>query len=112
MRTLTELIARASWRELKTYRHTWPHDYLLTKKRTHQELLDAFCERVRNGEGIEGRFLSWEFTYLFIGQYKYWSCNPCMEIGLQSSGSDFALNGARLYMDRRDSIVKPGDKGV
>ena len=30
---LTELIAQASWREAVTYRKTWPHEYVLVKKR-------------------------------------------------------------------------------
>ena len=30
MLTLTELIARAPWREAVTYRDTWPHEYVLS----------------------------------------------------------------------------------
>ena len=29
---LTELIARAPWREAVTYRDSWPHEYVLSEK--------------------------------------------------------------------------------
>ena len=112
MLSLPELIAAAPWREAKTYRNTWPHEYVLIRKDQQQALLDAFCERVRNGEGIDGRFFSKSFTYLFIGEYKYWTYTPCMKIDLDSTDDEFVLNRARLYRDRRDFTVRPGDKGV
>ena len=42
---LTELIARAPWREAVTYRDTWPHEYVLSEKDGQQELLEEVCER-------------------------------------------------------------------
>ena len=36
---LTELIARAPWREAVTYRDTWPHEYVLLQKDDQRELL-------------------------------------------------------------------------
>ena len=46
---LTELIAAAPWREAKTYRDTWPHEYVLLQKDQQRELLEAVRERFRNG---------------------------------------------------------------
>ena len=65
--TLTELIARATWREAVTYRETWPHEYVLSERDGQQELLAAVCERFRSGEGVACRFFSMDNTYLFIG---------------------------------------------
>ena len=44
------LISRAPWREAVTYRHTWPHEYVVIRKDRQEELLAAFCERVERGE--------------------------------------------------------------
>ena len=43
---LTELIARAPWREAVTYRDTWPHEYVLLQKDDQRELLEAVCQRL------------------------------------------------------------------
>ena len=45
---LTDLIERAPWREAITFRHTWPHEYVLLQKDNQRELLEAVCERFRN----------------------------------------------------------------
>ena len=45
---LTDLIERAPWREAITFRHTWPHEYVLLQKDHQRELLEAVCERFRN----------------------------------------------------------------
>ena len=74
--TLIELIQRAPWREAVTYRHTWPHEYVLTCKDNRAELLARLVERWQNGEGVTGRFFQTENTYLFIGDYKYWIMTP------------------------------------
>ena len=73
---LTELIARAPWREAITYRHTWPHQYVLLQKDHQRELLEAVCERFRNGEGVPSRFFAMNNVYLFIGDYKGKSVPP------------------------------------
>ena len=65
---LTELIARAPWREAVTYRDTWPHDYVLLCKDAQDELFDAIRERFRNGEGVACRFFRMDNTYLFLNQ--------------------------------------------
>ena len=49
---LTELIARAHWREAVTYRETWPHEYVLAEKDGQQELLEAVSERVMRHEAV------------------------------------------------------------
>ena len=56
MMKLTDLIAAAPWREAVTYRETWPHEYVLLQKDGQRELLEAVCERFRNGEGVPARF--------------------------------------------------------
>ena len=107
-----ELIACAPWREAVTYRSTWPHEYVLIKKDGQRALLRAFCSRVESGEGVEGHFFSKSFTYLFLGDHKYWTYTPCVEIELDATSEDFVLNRARLYRDRRDFDVRPGDRGM
>ena len=63
---LTELIARAPWREAVTYRDTWPHEYVLLRKDAQDELFDAIRELFRGGEGVACRFFRMENTYLFL----------------------------------------------
>lgn len=106
-----ELIARAPWREAVTYRDTWPHEYVLIKEDRQQKLLAAFCARIADGEGVEGRFFRKSFTYLILGDHKYWTYTPCARIDLDATEDDFVLNRARLYRDRRDFEVRPGDLG-
>ena len=69
---LTELIARAPWREAVTYRDTWPHEYVLSKKDGQRELLNAIYARFQDGEGVACRFFRVSNKYLFIGDFKYW----------------------------------------
>ena len=106
--SLTELIARAPWREAVTFRDTWPHEYVLTEKDGQQELLDAVCERFRDGEGVACRFFSMTNSYLFIGDHKYWLMTHWEEL---KPGVNYVLNRARLYRDRRDFVIQPGDTG-
>lgn len=73
------MIARAPWREAKTYRSTWPHEYVLIRKDKQQALLEAFCERIRNGEGIDGKFVSKSFTYLFYRGVQVLDLHPLHE---------------------------------
>jgi ADP-ribosylglycohydrolase len=63
------------------------------------------------GEGLQGRFFSFTTVYLFIGEYKYWFMTPHDEIDLDSTEDDYVLNRARLYRDRRDFLIQPGDTG-
>ena len=108
---LTKLIARAPWREAVTYRDTWPHEYVLTEKDDQRELLAAVCERFRAGEGVACRFFRMHNTYLFIGDHKYWLMTDYNSIDPYKGEVDYVLNRARLYRDRRDFIIQPGDSG-
>ena len=108
---LTELIARAPWREAVTYRETWPHEYVLSERDGQQELLNAVCERLRAREGVASRFFSMNNTYLFIGEYKYWLMTDYNDIDPYNDEGDYVLNRARLYRDRRDFVIQPGDTG-
>lgn len=105
---LTELIRNAPWREAVTYRDTWPHEYVLTERDSQQELLLAVCQRFRAGEGVSCRFFSMQNTYLFIGEHKYWLMTHWEKI---EPGTNYVLNRARLYRDRRDFVIQPGDSG-
>ena len=80
---LTELIARAPWREAVTYRDTWPHEYVLLQKDDQRELLEVVCQRLRDGEGVPSRFFAMCNAYLFIGDYKYWLMTPPDQGGLE-----------------------------
>ncbi len=111
MPALTELIAHAPWREVVTYRDTWPHEYVLTKKDNQRELLAAVCERFRAGEGVACRFFRMNNTYLFIGDYKYWLMTDYNDIDPYNDEGDYVINRAHLYRDRRDFVIQPGDTG-
>ena len=106
---ITQLIARAPWREAVTYRDTWPHEYVLTRKDGQRELLAAVCERFRAGEGVACRFFAMNNTYLFIGDHKYWLMTHWDDV---DPDGDYVLNRARLYRDRRDFVIQPGDAGM
>ncbi len=104
------LIAQAPWREAVSYRNTWPHEYVLSRKDSQRELIEAVCARFRAGEGVAGRFFSQQNTYLFIGDHKYWLMTHWDAIDLDD-GQDYVLNRARLYRDRRDLVIQSGDTG-
>ena len=104
------LIARAPWREAVTYRHSWPHEYVVVKKDGQQALLAAFCARIAAGEGVECQFFNRTRQYLFLGDHKYWTMTECADIDLEDD--DYVLNRARLYRDRRDFVIRSGDTGV
>ena len=110
--SISELISRATWREAVTYRDTWPHEYVLTERDAQQDLLVAVCERFLAGEGVASRFFSMDNTYLFIGDHKYWLMTDYHEIDAHNDEGDYVLNRARLYRDRRDFIIQPGDSGI
>ena len=107
---ITELIGLAPWREAVTYRDTWPHEYVLSRKDDQNELIEQVCARFRAGEGVVGTFFSWSNTYLFIGDYKYWLMTHWDKINLDD-GQNYVLNRARLYRDRRDFVIQTGDTG-
>ena len=107
---ITRLIARAPWREAVTYRMTWPHEYVLSRKDDQRALFEAVCGRFRAGEGVEARFFSRRNTYLFIGDHKYWLMTHWDDLDLDRA-DDYVLNRARLYRDRRDFIIQGGDTG-
>ncbi len=107
---LTELIARAPWREAVTYRDSWPHEYVLLRKDRQRDLLAAVRARMLAGEGVTGQFFGYVKPYLFIGDYKYWFMTPPDRI--DPDGQDeIVLNRAALYRDRRDFTIQPGDTG-
>ena len=108
--TLVELIAAAPWREAVTYRETWPHEYVLLLKDGQRELFEAVCQRMRDGEALEGSFMGRRLPYLFVGDYKYWFMTPFDEIDLDGK-EDYVLNRGKLYRDRRDFDIQPGDSG-
>ena len=106
---LTELIARAPWREAVTYRDTWPHEYVLLQKDDQRELLEAVCQRLGDGEGVPSRFFAMCNAYLFIGDYKYWLMTPPDQVDWDD---EEVLNRAPLYLDRRDFVIQDGDSGM
>ena len=107
---ITELIGGVAWREAVTYRNTWPHEYVLSRKDDQNELVELVCARFRAGEGVVGTFFGRPNTYLFIGDYKYWLMTHWDEVNLDD-GQDYVLNRARLYRDRRDFVIQTGDTG-
>ena len=107
---IVDLIKHAPWREAVTYRDTWPHEYVLSRKDDQRELIELVCERLRAGEGVECRFFAMRNTYLFLGDYKYWLMTHWDAVDLDD-GQDYVLNRARLYRDRRDFVIQAGDTG-
>ena len=108
---IVKLIEHAPWREAVTYRNTWPHEYVLSRKDDQRELIELVCARFRAGEGVECRFFAMRNTYLFLGDHKYWLMTHWDAIDLDD-GQDYVLNRARLYRDRRDFVIQPGDTGM
>ena len=47
--------------------------------------------------------------YLFVGEFKYWFNNKWE--GFDPNGEN-VINRARLYRDRRDFVIQPGDSGM
>ncbi len=113
---LTDLIAAAPWREAVTYRETWPHEYVLLQKDGERELMQAVCQRMRDGEAFNGYFFSRPTIYLFIGDYKYWFMSSLDTLNAKLEDEDHdnevVLNRARLYHDRRDFYIQYGDTGM
>ena len=107
---ITELIGRAPWREAVTFRETWPHEYVLSRKDGQRELIELVCARFRAGEGVAGTFFGRANTYLFIGGCKYWLMTHWEAVNLDD-GQDYVLNRAHLYRDRRDFVIQAGDTG-
>lgn len=107
---IMNLITQAPWREAVTYRDTWPHEYVVIKKDEQQDLLAAFVDRIRRGEGIECSFFHQKRPYLFLGGYKYWMMTDVDSIDLEKD--DDVLNRAPLYRDRRDFEIRQGDSGT
>ncbi len=105
---LTDLISRAPWREAVTYRDTWPHEYVLSIRDGQRELQDAIYARFLNGEGVDCRFFRVSNKYLFISDFKYWFNNKWEGF---DPNDDNVINRARLYRDRRDFVIQPGDTG-
>ncbi len=105
---LTDLISRAPWREAVTYRDTWPHEYVLSIRDGQRELQDAIYARFLDGEGVTCRFFRVSNKYLFIGDFKYWFNNKWE--GFDPNENN-VINRARLYRDRRDFVIQPGDTG-
>ena len=104
------LIRRAPWREAVTYRHSWPHEYVLSRKDAQRALIELVCARFRAGEGVPGSFFGRCNHYLFLGDHKYWLMTHWDSVDLDD-GQDYVLNRARLYRDRRDFLIRPGDSG-
>ena len=50
-------------------------------------------------------------TYLFVGEHKYWLMTDYNDIEPYGDEGDYVINRARLYKDRRDFIIQPGDTG-
>ena len=66
---------------------------------------------MRAGEGVACRFFRMNNTYLFIGDHKYWLMTDYNEIDAYNDEGDYVINRVRLYKDRRDFIIQPGDTG-
>ena len=111
MADIMALTARAPWREAVTYRQSWPHEYVVVRRDGQEALLAAFCARIAAGEGLESADSSVRHasTCSWVAN-NYWTMTNCSDVSLGST--DYVLNRALLYRDRRDFVIKPGDPGV
>ena len=53
-------------------------------------------------------FFTLNNTYLFVGNHKYWLMEYWDDL---EPGGNHVINRARLYRDRRDFVIQPGDTG-
>ena len=106
--TLTELIARAPWREAVTYRDTWPPRVHTVRQGRSAGVAGGSLRAIPRWRGRGCRFFRMNNTYLFIGDHKYWLMTHWDDL---KPGEDYVLNRARLYRDRRDFVIQPGDTG-
>ena len=69
---IMDLIARAPWREAVTYSKTWPHEYVVIRKDSQQELLAAFCvaESIREARASSVGSSTRRRNYLFLGDHQ------------------------------------------
>ena len=104
------MIGRAPWQEAISYADTWPHELVLSNTDDQRELFELVCARFRAGEGVAGTFFDFPYTYLFLGDHKYWLMTHWDRIDLDD-GQNYVLNRARLYRDRRDFVIQDGDTG-
>ena len=72
------------------------------QKDDQRELLEAICERLRNGEWVPCRFFAMRNEHRFIGDYKYWLM---VHPGQVDWDNEEVLNRACLYRDRRDFVI-------
>lgn len=91
---LVELVSRAPWRKAGTYRHLWPHEYVLSRLDNQRELFEVICARFRAGEGVAAIFFGTRSKFLFIGDYKYWLTPHWKAVDL-NDGQDYVLNRVR-----------------
>lgn len=81
---------------------------MLSEKDGQQDLLEAIRDRFQAGEGVACRFFRMSNTYLFISDHKYWLMTHWEAL---EPRVNYVINRARLYRDRRDFVIQPGDTG-
>ena len=70
--------------------------------------MDAYL-RVRRAVMVDG--VSVQEVSRVFGEYKYWLMTDYNEIDPYNDEGGYVLNRARLYRDRRDFVIQPGDTG-
>ena len=79
----------------------------MIQKDGHQDQLAEVCRRFCEGEGVDGRIFNVKKRCLFIGEHKHWPMTPSQGTGLETDGP--VSNGALIYRDRRDFLIRDGD---
>ena len=71
--------------------------------------MNAIYARFQDGESVTCRFFRVSDKYLFTGDSRCW-------FNAQWDGfdpdSENVINRVRLYRDRRDIVIQPGDTGI
>ena len=69
---VSRFITSVEWKWAKTYDNTAPHWYIVSSNYEH--LKDEFDYMVSyiNRNGVTRPFFRTTYTYLFLGNYKYW----------------------------------------
>lgn len=67
-------LERAEWTFAKTM-SSIPHWWTVRSQWENSTIFDMVVEYI-NTNGVDEKFFSRYFTYLYCGEYKYWTCDP------------------------------------
>lgn len=81
-------LENAQWTFAKTMANI-PHWWTVRNQWESRVLFDMVVRYI-NENGVEERFYTRNFTYLYLGEYKYWTCDPSPNDGI------YLINRAKI----------------